>query len=103
MRPYLLVMASLVFFAIGESASKAWANHQRWWLVFVMLLSYCIGSIVWLPAIKEHNHLTSLGTFWNMGAMVITVLVGACAFGEVVSARQWVGIVLALIACWLVS
>jgi len=103
MKAYLLVMLSLVFFAISESISKLWANEPRWWLAALVVFFYCLIALTWLPALKEHNHITSLGTFWNMGALLLTVLIGAVLFREDVSMRQWIGIVLAFIACILVS
>jgi multidrug transporter EmrE-like cation transporter len=103
MRPYLLVCCSLVVFSIGEYLSKIWANNPRWWLAILVPATYACGSVFWLPAIREHNHLTSLGTIWNLGAMMATIAVGALLFSEPVTSRQWAGIVLALLACCLIS
>ena len=106
MKPILWVLASLVCFSFGEAMSKVWANSRsgyHHWLVAVCVVAYAGGSLCWLPAIREHNHLASLGSFWNAGAMVMTVFVGAVVFRETISPTQWVGIAFGLVACVLLG
>ena len=57
----------------------------------------------WLPAIKEYNHLTILGTIWNIGAMLCTVFVGTIIFQEKTSLIHWIGVLVAFIACILLN
>ena len=80
-----------------------WAGNPRWYWMLTVVASYMAGSLVWLPAILSKNHLTSLGTFWNVGALICTVAVGVLVFHEKVTGLQWTGIVFALIACVLLS
>jgi drug/metabolite transporter (DMT)-like permease len=105
-RPILWIIGSLVCFSIGEAVSKYWANARYpyfSWLVVICVATYATGSLCWLPAIRERNHLSSLGSLWNAGAMVATVLIGAILFHETISIRQWVGIVFGLCACVLLG
>lgn len=103
MKPYLFVLASLVFFALGESASKLWANKGDWRWGAIVIVCYMIGSCLWLPAIFAKNHLTTLGTLWNVGAIACTLFAGVVLFHETVTGIQWVGIVFAVISCILLS
>jgi drug/metabolite transporter (DMT)-like permease len=102
MKVYLLIALSLVFFAISETFSKLWANEPRWWLAVLVVVFYGLIALTWLPALRAHNNISTLGTIWNMGAVLLTVLIGA-AFQEEVSTRQWIGIALAFVVCFLVS
>ena len=103
MKPLLFVLISLIFFSIGEIFSKFWAESKNIkWAIFV-LVAYLIGTALWLPAIAIKNHLTSLGTIWNVGALLCTILIGAVLFHETVSNTQWIGIGMALIASVLLS
>jgi len=102
MKAYLLVAISLVFFTISETFSKLWANDPRWWLAALVVFFYSLIALTWLPALRAHNNISTIGTIWNMGAVLLTVLIGA-AFHEEVSTRQWIGIALAFVACILVS
>ncbi|OGS36581.1 MAG: hypothetical protein A2293_00845 [Elusimicrobia bacterium RIFOXYB2_FULL_49_7] len=103
MKAMTFVFLSLVFFTLGEAASKMWANHPGFRWGAAVVAAYIIGSCLWLPAILSKNHLTSLGTLWNVGAMVGTILVGAVLFRETVSPIQWIGVGLAIVACVLLS
>ena len=103
MMPFLFVILSLVFFTLGEAASKLWAKEADWRWAAAVIACYMVGSCLWLPAILAKNHLTSLGTFWNIGAMICTVFAGAVLFHEQVTLLQWAGIGLALISCVLLS
>jgi multidrug transporter EmrE-like cation transporter len=103
MKPILFVCASLVFFTLGEAASKLWAQSTSWRWAVAVVAAYMIGSCLWLPAILAKNHLTTLGTLWNVGAILCTVFAGAVLFHEQVTALQWCGVVLALGSCVLLS
>ena len=105
MHPVAWILLSMVFFAGGEILSKIWASSSTRGpgLVLAAIGVYSIGSLLWFPAIGQKNHLTSLGTFWNICAMAVTILIGMVVFRESVSVRQVVGIVVAGIACVLLS
>jgi multidrug transporter EmrE-like cation transporter len=68
-----------------------------------VILIYMVGSSLWMPAILLKNHLTTLGTLWNIGAVICTVVVGFFVFHEHVTAVQWVGVGLAFVSCVLLS
>jgi uncharacterized membrane protein len=101
MTPILWIMLSLLFFALGEAMSKYWASKQYWWLLILAIIAYITCEMPWFVAIKEKNHLTSLATIWSVGSVITTVLLGFFWFKEDVTLSQWIGIGLALIACWL--
>jgi len=103
MRPYIFIFLSLLFLGAGEIVSMRWARTGQWRYVFLTLLVYMGCTAFWLPAIRERSHLSSLGTIWNIGAVVITVLIGVFVFREEVSPTQWLGIILAFVACVLLS
>jgi len=95
------IVLSLLFFAAGEAASKLWAANPRWWLFAAAISAYVACEIPWLVALRTRNHLTSLGTAWSVGAVLATILLGALVFGETISAKQYVGIVFAFAAFWM--
>jgi multidrug transporter EmrE-like cation transporter len=103
MSPALWVFISLVFFAVGEALSKLWASSGRIAWAPAVVLCYALGSLAWLPAIREKNHLSSLGSLWNAGAMIMTVVVGVLLFKEKIDLKQGVGIALAFLACFLLK
>jgi len=103
MTPTLWVLVSLLFFALGEAASKLWSEGRTDWWAIAAVAAYITCEVPWLVAIREHGHLTSLGTFWSVGAVVVTILVGMVVFRESITARQGIGLALAFVACWLLS
>jgi len=103
MRAIFFVALSLIFFTAGEAVSKLWANNPKWYWGATVVVAYMIGSCLWLPAILSKNHLTTLGTLWNVGAILCTVFAGAVLFHEQVSFLQWCGIGCAVVSCVLLS
>lgn len=100
----LWILLSLLFFAAGEAASKHWSEHtDRYWYAVLAVFTYIICEIPWLIALKEKSHLTSLGTLWSIGAVVVTILVGMVWFKETITLKQEIGLGLALVACWFLS
>ena len=102
-RALLLICGSLLCFGVGEYNSKLYALQPAYWRAAVVVLCYAVGSSFWLPAIRLVNQLTVLGTLWNIGAMLVTVAIGMIVFRETVTPSQSVGVVLALISCYLLS
>jgi len=99
----LWILGSLVLFSAGEAGSKLWVASGRWEWAASTIVLYAVGSAMWLPAIKRTNHLASLGSLWNAGAMITTVLMGTLVFHEQVTPRQWIGIGFGFVACFLLG
>ncbi len=93
---WLLLSAS--FFAAGEFLSKKWGMAPSLGMTVVVVIAYAFGTITWLPSLLHKNQLAVMGTLWLVLATIATVLIGTVVFHEPLNARQWAGVVLALVA-----
>lgn len=101
MRVILFLLGSIFCFGCGEYFSKLYAATGRW--ADIVVLCYVGGVCLWLPAINETKTLAILGTLWNLGALLVTIFVGAVIFEESLTQRQSIGVLLALVSCYLLS
>lgn len=95
------LLASGVFQALGEYLSKLWGMTPSWGLGALAVGAYAVSSLVWLPALLYRNQLSTIGIAWDLIAVMTTLMLGFLVFHEAVGGRQIVGILLALVALWL--
>ena len=101
---YLIwILISSVFFALGEFLSKKFALNPSLPYVFLVVMTYAVGTLTWLPAILQKNQLSIVGTIWSVISLMSTVLIGAVIFGEKINATGIAGIFVAIIAIILLS
>jgi multidrug transporter EmrE-like cation transporter len=99
---YWLVLSG-VFFAIGEFMSKKFALNPKISFVLLMLASYILGSLAWLPAILQKNQLSIVGVMWSVLSVISTILIGVLIFNEKLSQFGVIGIALGIISVILLS
>src|SRR5258706_1582762 len=85
-------------FTLGEYISKKWAQQPSARGAAVVVLTYAISTLAWLPVLLHKNQIALMGTLWLLLATVATIGVGLFVFGEQLTALQWVGVGLALVA-----
>ena len=102
--PYAIwMLMSVSFFTYGEFLSKKFANNPNLNVMLYAILIYAIGSIFWFPAILQKNHLTILGTIWLLFGLLGTIFVGLVIYQEKVNSYNIAGIILAIIAMFLLQ
>ncbi|MDR3558193.1 MAG: hypothetical protein P4L61_01540 [Candidatus Pacebacteria bacterium] len=82
---YVWLILSAIFFAGGEFLSKKFALNPGITLVVLLLVSYGISEVFWLPAILEKNKLSIVGAIWSVLSLLVTVLLGLVIFKEKLS------------------
>lgn len=97
------LVASAIFFAVGEFLSKKFALSPKFFYVILILIIYSLGVLAWLPAILQKNQLSVVGTMWSVLSLLTTILIGVIIFGEKLSLIGIAGIVMAMIAIVLLS
>ena len=97
------LVASALFFAVGEFWSKKFALEPKIYYVVFILLAYCVGTLFWLPAIMQKNQLSIVGTIWSVMSLLATVSIGVLIFKEKLSLIGVLGIVFAFISIILLS
>jgi len=95
------LLLSGVLNASGEYLSKLWGKNPSWKLAVLVALVYALSSIVWLPALLHKNQLSTMGIAWLLIAVVLTLFLGIVVFSEHLTGMQWVGVVLAIVALFL--
>jgi len=97
------LVASAVFFAVGEFFSKKFALDPKICYVVLILAAYCIGTLFWLPAILQKNQLSIVGTMWSVLSLLVTVSIGLLIFKESLSLIGIIGVLLAFVSIILLS
>ena len=94
---------SALFFAAGEFLSKKFALHPTTTLVVIIVVTYSVGVLLWLPAILQKNQLSIVGTMWSVLSLLTTILIGVLVFKENVSLMGFLGIIFAFLSIVLLS
>jgi len=92
------LIASALFFAVGEFLSKKFALNPKFSYIAYILIFYSLGVLAWLPAILQKNQLSIVGTMWSVLSLLTTVLIGILIFNEKINTTGIVGIIFAFIA-----
>jgi len=91
---FIWLLFSIVFFGIGEFLSKKFALNPKWFYVVGVVMAYSIGTLLWLPAILQKNHLSIVGAMWSILSLITTVFIGILIFGEKLNTLGIIGIIL---------
>ncbi len=97
------LVASAIFFAVGEFLSKKFSLSPKFLYVILILIIYSLGVLAWLPAILQKNQLSIVGTMWSVLSLFTTILIGILIFGEKLNIIGIVGIIFAIISIVLLS
>lgn len=98
---WLVVSATLN--ALGEYFSKLWADSPLAMTAVLVIGSYMLGSIAWLPALKAKNILGITGVMWLVLGLIATIALSAVVFKERLTIQQWVGIALGFLSVFLLN
>jgi multidrug transporter EmrE-like cation transporter len=101
--PFIYLTLSALCFACGEYASKIYAMQQTPTRLLLLFFAYNAGVVLWIPAIVETNKLAIIGAIWSVLSLFATVMIGVLLFGEQLTPSNWVGVVLAAIAVYLLA
>ena len=96
-----VLLLSVVFQTGGEYFSKMWGFSPNWHAGTIAIILYAISSAIWLPALLYRNQLSTVGIAWYVIAISATLFLGIVVFHETLIPSQWLGLVLAIIALWL--
>lgn len=100
---WLWLILSATLNAIGEYFSKLWADSSLTMTAVLAIGSYTLGSIAWLPALKEKNVLGVTGVMWLIFGLIATIALSAIVFKERLTIQQWIGIALGFLSVFLLS
>lgn len=98
---WLILSATLN--AIGEYFSKLWADSPIAMTAVLAIASYTLGSIAWLPALKEKNILGVTGVMWLILGLIATIGLSAIVFKERLTIQQWIGIALGFLSVFFLN
>ncbi len=101
--PYGWLILSALFYAQGEYLSKLWAINPSIRISLLVILSYSMAALTWLPALLHKNQITIMGAAWLLLATAATVVIGCFIFNEDLTSLQLVGLGLACTAMILLS
>jgi multidrug transporter EmrE-like cation transporter len=93
----------IIYFGFGEYYSKIFSNTPTFKLALVVVFSYALGSLAWLPAIYKVKLLAIIGTIWSIMSILMTIVIGIFVFGETLTTIQIIVIVLAAISIILLT
>jgi len=97
------LIISALFFAFGEFLSKKFALAPSIYYVLIIIGIYALGTLSWLPAIFQKNQLSVVGAIWSVLSLIATILIGLSVFNEKLTLTQSAGLVLGLVAVYLLS
>jgi drug/metabolite transporter (DMT)-like permease len=92
---------ALAFSRGGDYFAKVWVLRSSWSIAALALAFYAAASVAWMLSLRQYGQLATLGVVFSAISLVACVATGMLIFGEHISPRQIVGLVLALLACLL--
>lgn len=97
------IVALLLGAEIGAEVSiTSYATRRTWWLMAIGVALYLAIPFLFLWLMRTQKNLTVANTVWQAGNIFIVGLLGWLVLKETLSAYQFVGIGLALVATVLV-
>jgi small multidrug resistance pump len=99
---YLWLIASTCVFMAANSALKIYAGAGGLWMLFGALILFCLGNFLMVQVMRGEG----LGVAIVLSAifqMVAITLLAAVAFGEKLSALQWAGLALGIVAVAMIA
>ncbi|OLP52541.1 hypothetical protein BJF92_02930 [Rhizobium rhizosphaerae] len=91
------LLLSIPIFLAGATASRAYVSSERWPLLALSLLLYCLGNLVMIRLMREGG----LGLAISLSAIGQLVAINAIAFlvfGERMTGQQMAGVALGVVA-----
>ncbi len=101
--PFVWLMLSASFYALGEYFSKLWAISPTVGISLQVLMCYSFAALTWLPALLHKNQITIMGASWLLLATFAGVIIGCFVFNENLTFSHWLGVSLACTAMVLLS
>ena len=95
------LLSSVAFYAGGEYFSKLWGLAPGAGLMVAALVCYTVSALLWFPALLYRDQLSTVGIDWEVLALCATLLLGFLVFHEAISLKNWIGLILGLVAAWL--
>jgi drug/metabolite transporter (DMT)-like permease len=91
----LLILGAAALFTLCDSLAADWGRSDR---ARSLVLVLAVGPVAYLlfGYLARHTPLALVSGYVNVTMAVGTMLVGVLVFGDVLSARQWCGIGLAV-------
>jgi drug/metabolite transporter (DMT)-like permease len=97
------LITSGIFYGFGEYWAKRWSLGPSFGLTVLVLLSYGLCDMFYLPIVVKEHSLAIAGVMFLVMAMLASIILGVFWFHETISWQQWAGIVLAGIGMLLLS
>jgi len=92
------LFGALLFYTFAEYSSKLFSNTTALKWAFLAWVGYSINVFFWLGALKSKNELAIISTFLSIAYVISSVILGYVIFGETITIKQWIGIILAICA-----
>lgn len=92
----------ITFEIIADFFSKKYSLDGNWLFWIAALLSYVVANIFWLQAMRSGSGLVRGANIFSIGSAICATLLGYYFFHEKISAMQFVGVVLGVIAIILI-
>lgn len=98
MKLIVTLLICSVFSAAGDYFSKQYVVYEKVkWLLGVFVV-WSISTALWLRILKLTNTLATASKLWTVMYTVMMLLVSQLIFKEVLTAKQWAGIILGFVS-----
>lgn len=98
---YLMLGLSLVFEIVADYFFKRWSLVDKGWMLAAGVLGYTIATVFFAYAVKADS-LTKIVCVFTIVNCIAATLIGV-SMGEQMTARIAAGILLAIVATWLLQ
>ena len=96
-----LVVCDAALFVLSDIIAILWAKRMEWQLLAVTFVLAGMGYALFAIVYCIERSLSVTTTVVSIVAMLGSVVVGVCFFGDAFTPRHALGIVAALVAVWL--
>ena len=99
MKPWILFLLGLILFeSLADIFAKEFSIHNKPWLAAIAILLYVVANSSWLLSLRDHTTLALSANIFSISSGLIALLIGVCMYGEILSAKQMVGVLLGLVS-----
>jgi drug/metabolite transporter (DMT)-like permease len=99
MKPWVLFLLGLILFeSLADIFAKEFSIHNRPWLAVVAIMLYVLANSSWLLSLRNQSTLAISANIFSIASGLIALLIGVYMYGEILSNKQLLGVVLGLVS-----
>jgi len=94
----LFLILLIVFELLADIFAKSYSLSGRLYVASIALLLYVVANMSWLVSLKMNSNLTIGANVFSIVTGIVAAIIGMGLYGEVITLKQGLGIILGVVS-----